>query len=267
MNLRGASSLLYGSALISTALFPIHISAQTIPAVPVKNIVLVHGAWADGSSWSKVVPILEVKGFHVACVQNPLTSLADDVAATNRTIDAQDGPVLLVGHSYGGAVITEAGNNPKVVGLVYIAAFAPDAGESAGSLAKPYGPTPGVGEIRPIEDGFLVLTPKGVLEDFAPDLPLAEKTLLIATQGPTRGAALGATITTAAWRAKPSWFVVASNDRMISPEQERATAKRMNAKTLTLATSHVAMLAKPKEVSDFIAEAAALKHAPEVASK
>jgi pimeloyl-ACP methyl ester carboxylesterase len=265
MNLRKACFPLFGSALISMALLPLQSSAQNAPSAPVKNIVLVHGAWADGSSWSKIVPILEAKGFHVVCVQNPLSSLADDVAATNRTIDAQDGPVLLVGHSYGGAVITEAGNNPKVVGLVYVAAFAPDAGESASSLAKPYGPTPGVGEIRPIEDGFLVLTSKGVLEDFAQDLPLSEKTLLIATQGPTHGTALGGTITTAAWHTKPSWFVIASNDRMISPEQERVTAKRMNATTLTLATGHVAMLAKPNEVAGFIAEATALKHSPEVA--
>jgi pimeloyl-ACP methyl ester carboxylesterase len=267
MNLRRAFPLLIGSALLATALTPLTISAQSTSPAPIKNIVLVHGAWADGSSWSKVVPILEAKGFHVVCVQNPLTSLADDVAATNRTIDALDGPILLVGHSYGGAVITEAGNNPKVAGLVYVAAFAPDAGESSGSLAKPYGPTPGGAEIRPIEDGFLVITPKGILEDFAQDLPLAEKTNLIATQGATQGAVLGATITTAAWHSKPSWFVIASNDRMISPEQERVTAKRMNATTLTVATSHVAMLAKPKEVADFIATAALLKHAPEIASK
>jgi pimeloyl-ACP methyl ester carboxylesterase len=230
--------------------------AQTTAPASVKNIVLVHGAWADGSSWSKVIPLLEARGFHVVAVQNPLTSFTDDVAATNRMIDAQDGPVLLVGHSYGGAVITQAGNNPKVVGLVYVAAFAPDAGESAGSLGKPYGPTPGITELRPIADGFLVITPKGVLEDFAQDLPLAEKTELIATQAATQGAALGTPITTAAWRTKPSWFVIASNDRMIAPAQEIATAKRMNSKTLTLPTSHVAMLAMPKEVAAFIADAA-----------
>jgi pimeloyl-ACP methyl ester carboxylesterase len=244
------------SAIVFAALLPASVSAQTPTTTPVKNIVLVHGAWADGSSWSKVIPLLEAKGLHVVCVQNPLTSLADDVAATNRIVDAQDGPVLLVGHSYGGTVITEAGNNPKVVGLVYVAAFAPDAGESSGSLAKPYGLTPGVGELRPIEDGFLVITPKGILEDFGPDLPLAEKTLLIATQAPTQGAVLGVTITTAAWRTKPSWFVVAAKDRMISPEQERFTAKRMNATTLTLETSHLAMLAKPVQVANFIASAA-----------
>jgi pimeloyl-ACP methyl ester carboxylesterase len=262
MNLHRTFSLLFGSALISTALMPLQTSAQSAPSAPIKNIVLVHGAWADGSSWSKIIPLLEAKGFHVVCVQNPLTSFADDVAATNRIIDAQDGPVLLVGHSYGGAVITEAGNNAKVVGLVYVAAFAPDAGESAGSLAKPYGPTPGAAEFRPIEDGYLVITPKGILEDFAQDLPLAEKTNMIATQAATQGAALGTTITTAAWHTKPSWFVIASNDRMISPEQERVTAKRMNATTLTLASSHVPMISKPKEVADFIGCAASGKSTP-----
>lgn len=251
------TALLSAAVLFLISSLPTKATAQAIAPVSVKNIVLVHGAWADGSSWSKVIPLLEAKGFHVVAVQNPLTSFADDVAATNRMIDAQDGPVLLVGHSYGGAVITEAGNNPKVVGLVYVAAFAPDAGESAGSLGKPYGPTPGITELRPIADGFLVITPKGVLEDFAQDLPLAEKTELIATQTPTQGAALGAPITTAAWRTKPSWFVIASNDRMIAPEQETATAKRMNSKTLTLPSSHVAMLAMPREVAAFIAHAAA----------
>jgi pimeloyl-ACP methyl ester carboxylesterase len=254
MNLRNAFICLY-RILILSCVMPLTVSAQTNSPQPVHNIVLVHGAWADGSSWGKVVPLLEKRGFHVVCVQNPLTSFADDVAATKRVIDAQDGPVLLIGHSYGGAVITEAGNDPKVVGLVYVAAFAPDKGESAGSLGKPYGATPGVTELRLLADGFLVLTSKGILEDFAPDLPLAERNLLLATQTPTQGAALGTEVSTAAWRTKPSWFVIASNDRMIAPEQERVTAKRMNAKTLTLPSSHVPMLSRPKEVADFIAQA------------
>jgi pimeloyl-ACP methyl ester carboxylesterase len=260
MKLMRASWTLIRNAFLLGVL-PLSAFSQ-MPATPVHNIVLVHGAWADGSSWAKVIPILEKKGFHVTAVQNPLTSFADDVAATKRIIDAQDGPVLLVGHSYGGAIITEAGNNPKVVGLVYVAAFAPDTGESSGGLAKPYGPTPGVTELRPLADGFLVLTPKGVREDFAGDLSPAEKDLLLATQTPTQGAVLGATITTAAWHAKPSWFVIAANDRMISPEQERATAKRMNSQTLTLPTSHVPMLSKPKEVAEFICTAASGKSHP-----
>jgi len=260
MKLVYASWTLIRSAVLLSVL-PLAAFSQ-MPATAAHNIVLVHGAWADGSSWAKVIPILEKKGFHVAAVQNPLTSFADDVAATKRVIDAQDGPVLLVGHSYGGAIITEAGNDPKVVGLVYVAAFAPDAGESSGSLGKPYGPTPGVSELRPLADGFLVLSPKGVQEDFAPDLSPAEKDLLLATQTPTQGAVLGATISSAAWHAKPSWFVIAANDRMISPEQERVTAKRMNSQTLTLSTSHVPMLSKPKEVAEFISTAASGKNDP-----
>jgi pimeloyl-ACP methyl ester carboxylesterase len=256
MNIRKVFPLLIGSALFSIALMPRNSLAQTEASHSIKNIVLVHGAWADGSSWSKVIPILEVRGFHVVSVQNPLTSFVDDVAAAKRIIDAQDGPVLLVAHSYGGAVITEAGNNPKVVGLVYVAAFAPDQGESAASLGQPYGVTPGVAQLRPVEGGFLVLTEKGVFEDFAPDLSIEERKILLATQNPTQGAALGTPITTAAWRNKPTWFVVASNDRMISPQQEKDSAEKMKATTLTLPTSHVPMLSRPKEVADFIIDAA-----------
>jgi pimeloyl-ACP methyl ester carboxylesterase len=230
-----------------------------------KNVVLVHGAWADASSWSKVIPLLQAKGLHVACAQNPLSSIADDVASTNRVINAQDGPTLLVGHSYGGAVITEAGDNPKVNGLVYVAAFAPDVGETLAGMGQPYGATPGLAELHPIADGYLVLSAKGIAEDFAQDLSTEEKNTMAATQAPTQGAILGTKIGKAAWHAKPSWFVIAENDRMIAPEQERVTAKRMNAKTLSLPTSHVAMLAKPREVADFIIAAAASIGAPELA--
>jgi pimeloyl-ACP methyl ester carboxylesterase len=223
----------------------------------VKNVVLVHGAWADGSSWSKIIPLLKAKGLHAVAVQNPLSSIADDVASTNRIINAQDGPVLLVGHSYGGAVITEAGNNPKVAGLVYVAAFAPDEGETLGGMAQKFPPTPGFGEIQPIEDGFLLLTSKGVMENFAQDLSPEEKDVVLATQGATQGAILGTPIKKAAWHTKPSWFVISSNDRTISPEQEASTAKRMGAKTLTLPTSHVPMLSQPQKVADFVIEAAA----------
>jgi pimeloyl-ACP methyl ester carboxylesterase len=226
-------------------------------SVPIKNIVLVHGAWGDGSSWSRIVPLLQAKGLRVACVQSPLTSIADDVAATHRIVNAQDGPVLLVGHSYGGAVITEAGVNPKVAGLVYVAAFAPDEGETLAGLTRRFGETPAFAHLEPIEDGFLLLTAKGIMESFAQDLSPEDQKILIATQGPIQGAILGTAIKMAAWHTKPSWFIVASNDRTISPEQEKVTAKRMAAKVLTLATSHVPMLAKPKEVADFIVEAAA----------
>ena len=152
----------------------------------VKNIVLVHGAWADGSSWSKLIPLLRASGFHAVAVQNPLSSIADDVASTNRLINAQDGPVLLVGHSYGGAVITEAGNNPKVVGMVYVAAFAPDEGGTLGGMAKNHPPTPAFSGIQPIEDGYLLLTETCVAENFAQDLTPEEKVMVHATQGATQ---------------------------------------------------------------------------------
>jgi pimeloyl-ACP methyl ester carboxylesterase len=223
----------------------------------VKNVVMVHGAWADGSSWSKLIPFLLAKGLHAAAVQNPLSSIADDVASTNRLINAQDGPVLLVGHSYGGAVITEAGMNPKVAGLVYVAAFAPDKGETLSGLAGQYPKPPLFNEIRPIEDGFLMLSPKGVDESFAQDLSAEDKALVLATQGATQGAILATPIKAAAWHDKPSWFVVASNDRAIAPQQEQMTAERMKAKILTLPSSHVPMLSFPKEVAEFVIGAAA----------
>ncbi len=243
------------------AFAPLLVSAQERPA-PIHNVVLVHGAWADGSSWSKIIPLLEQRGLHVVAVQNPLTSLADDVAATKRMIDAQDGPVLLVGHSYGGAVITEAGNNPKVAGLVYVAAFAPDAGETLSGLASRFPKMPAFGEIRPVDDGFLLLTAKGVAENFAQDLTPAEQHVLTVTQGATQGAILSTTISSAAWHTKPSWFVIAENDRTISPDQERSTAARMGAKTLSVPTSHVAMLASPKKVADFVIEATGIAGTP-----
>jgi pimeloyl-ACP methyl ester carboxylesterase len=224
---------------------------------PVKNIVLVHGAWANGSSWSKVIPLLQAKGLHVVAVHNPLTSIADDVAATNRVLNAQDGPVVLVGHSYGGAIITGAGNHPKVVGLVYVAAFAPDEGETLTSLAGNFPTPPLFSELQPLDDGFLLLTPKGMREDFAQDLSTEEQELMIVTQAATQGAVLSTTITTAAWHSKPSWFVVASNDRAIAPEQEIYTARRMNAKTVTVPSSHVAMLSHPQDVAALVIEAAA----------
>src|SRR5579863_4024531 len=159
-------------------------AAAKIPDIqPIRNVVLVHGAWANSSSWSKVIPLLQARGLKVVAVQLPLTSLADDAAATVRAIALQDGPVLLVGHSYGGAVITEAGNDPKVIGLVYVAAFAPGDGESVGSISKPYPPTPLGGELRPDAQGFLSVTPKGIADDFAQDLSGNEKQMLTATQG------------------------------------------------------------------------------------
>jgi len=222
----------------------------------VKNIVLVHGTWADGSSWAKVIPLLEAKGFNVLAVQNPLTSLSDDVAATKRAIELQDGPVLLVGHSWGGVVITEAGNHDKVAGLVYVAAAAPDEGQSFLELVQTAPSTPGNDQIRPDAYGFVSMSPKGIYEDFAQDLPKAEQKLILATQGPQAFSALNEKITKAAWKTKPSWYVVAANDRMINPDLERTLARKLKATTLEVNTSHVAMLAQPEKVASVIIEAA-----------
>src|ERR1700743_31886 len=196
----------------------------------VKDIVLVHGAWADGSSWPKIIPLLKTEGFDAVAVQNPLSSIADDVASTNRIINAQDGPVLLVGHSYGGAVITEAGNDPKVAGLVFVSAVAPDQGESAFCLITS-GATPIGAELRPDKSGFLKLTPKGIAEDFAQDLSAKEIAVLTATQVPTSVGAMKGEVTNPAWKSKSSWYIVASNDRAISPELEKSQAKKIGATT------------------------------------
>ena len=222
----------------------------------IKNIVLVHGTWADGSSWAKVIPLLEAKGYTVLAVQNPLTSLGDDVAATKRAIELQNGPVLLVGHSWGGVVITEAGNHDKVAGLVYVAAAAPDEGQSFLELVQTAPATPGNDQIKPDAYGFVSMTPKGIVEDFAQDLPKAEQQLLVATQGPQAFSALQEKITKAAWKTKPSWYIVAANDRMINPDLERTLAKKLKATTSELSTSHVAMLAQPDKVAAVIIEAA-----------
>lgn len=226
---------------------------------PVKNIVLVHGAWADGSNWLKVIPRLEARGFHVVAVQNPLTSLADDVATTRRAIALEDGPVLLVGHSYGGVVITEAGDDSKVVGLVYVSAFAPDVGESSLSLNRTVAATPESFEMRTDAAGFVKITAKGIMEDYAQDLSEPEQRNLVATQGPTSMDAIGAPVMNTAWRSKPSWYIVATNDRAILPELQVKMAKRIDAVTISIAASHAVMLSHPEEVADFILRAASGK--------
>lgn len=231
-------------------------SAQATQQPAVKNIVLVHGAWADGSSWSRVIPLLEAKGYHVVAVQNPLTSLADDVAATQRALASLDGPAILVGHSYGGSVITQAGTDPKVAGLVYVAAYAPDAGQSAASLGSAYTPSPLSTQLTLDSYGFLTVTPTGIFDDFAQDLPLIERKVLLDTQGPTAAAAFAAPVSVAAWRSKPSWFVVAANDRAIPPALEMAEAAKMKATTVTVQSSHLVMLSHPLEVAEAIEAAA-----------
>lgn len=231
------------------------VSAQFRNSPSIKTVVLVHGAWANGSSWSKVIPLLAARGLRVVAVELPLTSLADDVATTERALALEQGPVLLVGHSYGGAVITAAGNNPAVAGLLYVAAYAPDTGESPLSLATA-NPTPVGAELRPdASNAFFKLSEKGIREDFAQDLSPTEKLNLFVTQGPTGAAALGATITDPAWKLKPTWFIVACQDRIISPRLEAFEAERMKAKTITINTNHVAMLSEPVRVAEFILKA------------
>ncbi len=242
-------------ALLAMMVPALRATAQTQPTVEVRTVLLVHGAWADGSSWSKVIPLLEAKGLHVVAVQIPLTSFADDVAATQRAIALEDGPVLLVGHSYGGAVITEAGNDPKVAGLVYVSAVAPDQGESALGLISSV-PTPIGSELRPDKSGFLKLTPKGIAEDFAQDLSPKEIAVVTATQVPVSVTAMKGEVTTPAWKSKPSWYIIAANDRAISPDLEATLAKKIGATTTTVSSSHVIMLAQPSKVANVIFDAA-----------
>jgi pimeloyl-ACP methyl ester carboxylesterase len=184
----------------------------------VKTIVLVHGAWADGSSWDKVAPLLEAKGYHAVAVHEPLTSLADDVATTDRVIDAQSGTVILVGHSWGGAIITEAGNNKKVAGLVYIDAFALDEGESVnGFVARAGKPPAWVAEIQVDSGGFLTMPTRWFVQDFAQDLPSAQAELLAVKQGPLSAKSFDEKVTMPAWKSKPSWYVVGDQDHIIPP--------------------------------------------------
>jgi pimeloyl-ACP methyl ester carboxylesterase len=254
--LHAASAAIAGFS-IATAL-TIGAVAQTDSKQGAKNVVLVHGAWADGSSWDKVIPLLEAKGLHVVAVQLSLTSLDNDVATVKRALALQDGPIVLVGHSYAGAVISVAGNDDKVAGLVFVAAFAPDEGQSVFGISKPYPPAPLGTELRPDSQGFLSVTPKGIMEEFAQDLSEKEKKLLVVTQGPTNVSCFSTNLpVAAAWKTKPDWFVVAANDRAISPDLERAEATAMKATTITLNSSHVVMLSHPKEVADLIEQAAA----------
>jgi pimeloyl-ACP methyl ester carboxylesterase len=222
------------------------------------TVILVHGAWADGSSWSKVIPILRKEKLQVRSVQLPLMSMEADVATVKRTLSQIEGPTILVGHSYGGVIITEAGNDPKVAGLVYIAAFAPDAGESAGSLGASVDPAPLGAEVRPDKEEFLTLTETGVKSNFAQDLSEEEKDLLYVAQAPTAAAALGGSVRQPAWKTKPSWYLVATADRAIQPELQRTMARRIKATTVEVAASHVAMLARPEETANLVLDAASL---------
>lgn len=221
------------------------------------SIVLVHGAWGDGSHWRYVIPFLHSRGFKVVAVQNPLTSLAEDVDRTSKLAAAQDGPTLLVGHSYGGAVITGAGHGENVVGLVYIAAFAPNEGDSLGSILGRREPPPGAANIRPDKNGFLWIDPHKFRESFCQDFDETEALVMAFTQKPIAGRCFEDKSGVPAWKSKPSWYQVSSHDRMIPPETQAWMAERIKPKrTVTLQASHASLASHPGDVAALIAEAA-----------
>jgi pimeloyl-ACP methyl ester carboxylesterase len=241
-----ASALLAATALTAHAATP---AADT-------TVVLVHGAFADGSSWEKVIPLLQARGLKVVAVQNPLTSLADDVAAAKRVIDAQTGDVVLVGHSWGGTVITEAGTSDKVKALVYVAAFAPSEGQATSELGKDYAVPPGIATLQADAGGFLWLPAASVAANFAQDVPPATAALIAATQGPIAARAFADKTTVAAWKNKANYYIAAADDRMIDPALQRAFAAKLKATTTTLKSSHVPMVSQPQKVADVIIAAA-----------
>ena len=222
----------------------------------VKNVVLVHGGFVDGSGWQGVYDLLKKDGYNVAIVQNPTTSLADDVAVTKRTLAAQNGPAILVGHSYGGVVVTEAGTDPKVAGLVYIAAFAPDKGESVSALIKNPPPGAPVPPILPPQDGYLLLDRTQFRASFAADVSADAAAFMADSQVPWGLEALNGAVSEPAWKSKPSWYLVSTEDRMIPPDAQRAMSKRAGSTVDEVNGSHAVYVSQPKAVAAIIAKAA-----------
>jgi pimeloyl-ACP methyl ester carboxylesterase len=219
------------------------------------TVVLVHGAWADGSSWRNVIELLQQDGIPVVAVQNPTTSLADDDASTRLAINNIDGPVVLVGHSWGGAVITEAGNDPKVAALVYIAALAPAAGQSSGDQIAAYPVQPLMAGIRPDANGNLVVGVETWISDLAQDLPESDARVLAAVQTPLRSSAFGDKVQHPAWAYKPSWYLISTEDRGLSVELQRDVATKISARTSEVKASHLSILSAPHAVTDVVKSA------------
>lgn len=243
------------AGLFSTTLFTAEASAQPAKPVEAKNVVLVHGSWADGSSWSEVIARLQAAGLHVTAVQNPLTSLAASVAETKRVLALQDGPTVLAGHSWAGTVVSEAGVDPKVTALVYVAARAPDAGEDFVATSAKFPTTPVRAGVE-THDGFTTVSEDAFIKYFANGIPHDKAEVLFAVQQPTAATLFGEKTTAAAWHTKPSFYEVSKDDQTISPELERFLAKRMNATTIELYSGHLALVSHPKEIADLILQAA-----------
>jgi pimeloyl-ACP methyl ester carboxylesterase len=253
MNRRNFSTALLAGAAASL----ISIRGMAATAIPLRarNVVLVHGLFADGSCWSDVIPRLQAAGLNVTSVQNPLTTLPEAVASAERVLARQDGPTVLVGHSFSGMIVTEAGVDPNVSALVYVAARAPDAGEDYTALAKTYpAPPASSGIVFDGDEGRL--SEEAFLRDFAGDLPPAKAKVLYAVQQPFHKALLAGRTTNAAWRSKPSFYAVSTEDRTINPDLERFMAKRMGAKTIEVKASHLALISHPEEIAGLILEAA-----------
>jgi len=250
--------IIYSALAIMTIILSIgeNTVAQTKSTAVVKNIVLVHGGLVDGSGWKDVYKILKKDGYTVSIVQEPTISLADDVAFTKRAIAVQNGPVILVGHSYGGVVITEAGNDPKVAGLVYVTAFAPDKGESAASLIKSAPPGAPAPPILPPQDGYIFLDKAKFPAFFAADVNPDVASFMADSQVPWGVEALGGAITQPAWRTKPSWFLITTEDKMIPPDAQRAMSKRAGSTVVEVKSSHAVYVSHPQAVAHIIEEAA-----------
>ncbi|MEA3196350.1 MAG: hypothetical protein QOF32_402 [Gammaproteobacteria bacterium] len=240
---------------LSLTLMTGRVEAQTSAPVRARNVVLVHGAWADGSSWSEIIPRLQAAGLHVTAVQNPLTSIDDSVAETRRVLALQDGPTVLVAHSWGGTVISETGTDPKVSALVYVAARAPDANEDFVALSGKFPTTPVRAGVQN-HDGFTTISEEAFIEYFANGLEHEKAEVLYAVQQPTAAALFGGRTTVAAWQTKPSWYAVSKLDETISPELERFLAKRMKAHTIEVNAGHLSLVSHPREIADLILEAA-----------